>query len=191
MYSPVKLENISANGSVTGRDYNDNSVHNYANCPPQLTHIQILYQKYLNESLDSQKEKKEIIEDLQHFLERPSRYIEINLEHKLINSGRKYLINDAEEAKERAVKRIMKFQHSEVAQEIFAYTLSNILTRFRKLIVPLIKKGADIEAIDNAIFEKIINPIASEAEPSNLGINPYMVDAFIYFLAGNCYINWD
>lgn len=191
MYSPVKLENISANGGVAGRDYTDNSVHNYASSPPQLTHIQILYQRYLNESSDDQKETKEIIEDLQHFLERPARYIEINLEQKLIKSGREYLIYDAEEAKERAMKRIMKFQHSEVAQEIFAYTLSDILTRFKKLIVPLIKKGADIEVIDNAIFEKIISPIASEAEPCNLGLNPYMVDALIYFLAGNCYINWD
>ncbi len=89
------------------------------------------------------------------------------------------------------MKRIVRFQTSQTAQEIFAYTLGELHSRFKHHVRPLIAKGASREVIDAAVYGEVLHPVVSSAEPSDLGMNPTMVEAFLYFLAGNCHIRWD
>jgi len=89
------------------------------------------------------------------------------------------------------MKKIMKFQSSLAAQEIFAWVLGDIYARFTQHILPLLAISADRQVVDSAVFELVVSPIAAEMEPSELGLNTGQITAMLYCLAGNCHIKWD
>lgn len=180
------LKEVSAGGHVAGRDVNVTN-----NLPQPRSQIAVLYERLKAEAGTAPVEETKFIEDLQHYFNKPATTITRSLEQKLADTGRSDLVGDAEEAKERAMKRIMRFQSSQTAQAIFAYTLGDIRTRFNHHIRPLIAAGASRLTIDSAIYEYVLQPVASSAEPSDLGINPTLSEALFYFLAGNCHIKWD
>src|SRR5690606_3591979 len=105
--------------------------------------------------------------------------------------NREYLVEQAIEAKERAAKRIVRFQTSRTAQEIFAYVLGDIHTKFALHISPLIASGADRERVEAEIESKVIGPITAAMEPSALGLNSSQIFAFLFYLGRNCHIQWD
>lgn len=183
----TRQHDINAGRDVAGRDIvNINNIR-----PARSNQIAILYEKFRAEAENMGPAERSFIEDLQHYVERPAAQIVRTLREKLVESGRSDLVDDAEIAKERAMKRIMRFQSSQTAQEIFAYTLGELHSRFNHHIRPLIAAGAPRAAIDAAVYGEVLNPVVNNAEPSSLGVNPAMVEAFLYFLAGNCHIRWD
>lgn len=184
----TKLSDVSAGRDVAGRDI-INNINNIV--PARSSQIAMLYDKFRSESANLDSAERNFIEDLQHYIERPAAQIVRTLRGKLVESGRPDLVEAAETAKERAMKRIMRFQSSHTAQEIFAYTLGEVHSRFNHHVRPLIAAGAPRTAIDAAVYNDVLNPVVSAAEPSPLGMNPAMVEAFLYFLAGNCHIRWD
>jgi hypothetical protein len=101
------------------------------------------------------------------------------------------LVTTAEEMKERAMKRIMRFQSSHTAQEIFAYVLGELHARFVLHVSPLVATGAARAEIDAAMEARVVTPVAESLEPSPLNLSPALVLAFLFFLAGNCHVKWD
>lgn len=183
----TKQQDVSAGRDFAGRDINNTTNIIQA----RQNQIGILYEKFRAEARNISAAEKDFIEDLQHYLERPAAQIVRTLREKLVDSGRIDLADSAEVLKERAMKRIVRFQTSQTAQEIFAYTLGELHSRFNHHIRPLIASGASRTAIDAAVYGEVLNPVVNSAEPSELGMNPTMVEAFLYFLAGNCHIRWD
>lgn len=181
----TKLEHVEAGGHIAARDL---TINNYAAPKSQIAQ---LYEQLKVEAHAAPAEQKTFIEDLQHFMDRRATLVNRSLAEKLFSSNRSELLEDAEEAKERAFKRIVRFQSSPTAQAIFAYTLGDIRTRFNQYVRPLIAENANRSAIDAAIHQHVISPIVESAEPSELGINPTLAEALYYFLAGNCHIKWD
>lgn len=183
----TRQHDVTAGRDVAGRDVvNINNI-----LPARSNQIAILYEKFRAESANIDPAELSFIEDLQHYIERPATQIVRTLREKLVESGRSDLVESAEIAKERAMKRIMRFQSSPTAQEIFAYTLGEVRTRFNHHVRPLIATGAPRDVIDAAVYSEVLSPVVDNAEPSALGVNPAMVEAFLYFLAGNCHIRWD
>lgn len=155
------------------------------------SHIAVLYEQFKAERALGSAEASGVIEDLQHYLDRPAKQMIRSLAEKLTVSGRVNLIPTAEEAKERAMKRIVRFQSSKSAQEIFAYVLGDLHTRFTLRIAPLIARGSSRESVDEAIYDDVVLPIANLMEPSELGLNSSQVFALLFYLAGNCHVQWD
>lgn len=182
----VKQQGVTAGGHVAGQNV---TVTNYL--PLARNQISVLYERLRSEASQSSTAAMSFIEDLQHYIDRPATIIARTLREKLAATNRSDLIEAAEEAKERAMKRIMRFQSSQTAQEIFAFTLGELHTRFNHHVRPLIAAGATRSSIDAAIFENVLKPVADSAEPSDLGVNPLLAESLLYFLAGNCHICWD
>jgi hypothetical protein len=185
----TRQQDVSAGRDNAGRDIINHNITNIVQ--PRQNQIAILYEKFRAEAEKNSLAERDFIEDLQHYIERPASQIVRTLRDKLAESGRTDLVESAEVAKERAMKRIVRFQTSQTAQEIFAYTLGELHSRFTHHVRPLIVAGAPRAAIDAAVYSEVLNPVVNSAEPSELGMNPAMVEAFLYFLAGNCHIQWD
>jgi len=131
-----------------------------------------------------------IIEELKRFHE-PQETVPIGLTTKLEKGGRNDLIPFATEAKERFAKKLAKETLFESAQEIHALVLSRIYSVFSTQISPLIKSGADRQAVDALIRVQIIEPIVSELQNTPFRYYDEHVYGMIYYLTGNCYVKWD
>jgi hypothetical protein len=172
-------------GSIAGRDLTINN--NF----PVSTQIKLLCERLQSEDGGSASPATEFIEDLQHYLDRPASGFDRTLAEKLIDSSRAELVEVAQEMKERAVKKIVRFQSSRTAQEIFAYVLGELHTRFLLHVRPLVANQASRADVDAAMQEKVIAPVVDALGPSPLALNPGLVLALLFYLAGNCHIKWD
>ena len=168
---------------VTNNTYNSQAPKGY---------LSLLYERLRLENEQSPVAGSDtFIEELQHFLDRPASEVNRTLAEKLVASNRGDLISFAEAEKERAMKKIMRFQSSETAQQIFACVLSDLRTRFMLHVSPLLAKKASRADVDAAMHEKVIVPIAMAMEPSPLFLDSGTVLAMLFYLAGNCHIKWD
>jgi hypothetical protein len=172
-------------GSIAGRDLT--ITNNY----PVSTQIKLLCERLQSEGGDAANPASDFIEELQHYLDRPASEFGRTLVEKLVDSNRAELVEVAQEMKERAMKKIMRFQSSRTAQEIFAYVLGELHTRFLLHVRPLIASQASRAEVDAAMQEKVIAPVADALGPSPLALNPSLVLALLFYLAGNCHIKWD
>ncbi len=182
---PASQNDNIVGGSIAGRDLT------ITNSFPASTQIKLLCERLQSEGANNAANGTEFIEDLQHFLDRPASEFGRTLREKLVDSNREELVAFAEEAKERAMKKIMRFQSSITAQEIFAYVLGELHTRFLLHVSPLVLSHASRAEVDAAMQEKVITPVVDALGPSPLVLNQSSVLALLFYLAGNCHIKWD
>jgi len=171
-----------AGNDIVGRDKN---VTVYSQ---RRSQISFLNEKYLSEK-DNGSEVYEIIKLLLHYTIRESKDIR-GLEGKLQDANREGYIEYAKEQKELFVKRLMKNDLSPSAQKIFAYILGKIKANFVHKIIPKIKSGSSELEINNSILENVIAPIFEELEENVLDVSMDEMIGMLYYLTGNCHINW-
>ncbi len=162
----------------------------YTYDPTQKTYMAVLVEKYRKERERDEVIDK-IIEKLQHYKD-PAPGEETNLiglGAKMEEGGRSELLPFALSTKELFAKKILKHQFSETAQEIHAYLLAEVYTRFYNLIFPCIGKIPDID-VNNLIQEKIINYIQGILGENVLDFYSDEINGMLYFLTGNCHIRW-
>lgn len=188
----TEQKNNHVEGSLAGRDINNPVTNNYTNyhSKENATQIGILYER-LKAEVGQQKGLQEFVEELQHYMGRSASNMRRSLSEKLTDSGRTDLIPIAEEFKESAAKKIMRFQSSPAAQDIFAYVLSELHTKYLMHVRPLVAAGNDRTSVDAAMELHVINPVATSMEPSALGLTPKLILALLFYLAGNCHVQWD
>jgi uncharacterized FlaG/YvyC family protein len=180
-------------GSLAGRDINDPVTNNYITHQypnERKTQIGFLYER-LKQEVSQKEDLQEFVEELQHYMGRAAAHIDRSLSEKLAGTGRDDLISIAEELKEIAAKKIMRFQSSPASQDIFAYVLGQLHTKYLMHVRPLIAAQNDRTVVDAAMERYVINPIAESMEPSALGLTPKLILAFLFYLAGNCHVQWD
>lgn len=115
----------------------------------------------------------------------------LSLSEKLTVGGKSaYEINAAEAEKERIHKLIRRNVVSSSARKKYRQFLSEVLTLFRIHVAPIIRNGADEIEINNVIQEKMLSPL-SEKEISNDLFNIADIHSAIYYLTGNCHIDWE
>lgn len=182
---PINQNDNVVAGSMAGRDLS--ITHNH----PQSTQIKQLCERLTGESNGSTATPLQFIEELQHYLDKPASDFGRTLAEKLTDSQRSELIALAQEAKERAMKKIMRFQSSRTAQEILAYVLGELHTRFVLHVTPLVASQATRAEIDSVTQDKVISPVVDALGPSPLVLNQSAVFALLFYLAGNCHIKWD
>lgn len=176
-----------------GRDVNHSVTTNITNnhlINTKKTQISLLYDRYKQEA-NGKVELQEFVEELQHYMGRATVGVHRSLSEKLTNTGRSDLIPYAEAFKEKATKKIMRYQSSPAAQDIFAHVLGELHTKYIFNVRPLIAAGKDRIVIDAAMESLVTNPIAESMEPSALALTPDMIMALLFYLAGNCHVQWD
>lgn len=186
-------KDISAAGDVAAGDINKPITnHIYA---PTIYHEDTILKRLLAEH-EIEKEKnpayREFSDELNKFFSKAITSKLRNLEQKLIDGDRDYLVNAAMESKERVTKKIQRYALFKSAQEIYTYLLVNIRTAFLHEVQSKIKsKAFQPHEIDEIISSKIIGPFLFNLQGSSLNIDKDELYGVMYFLTGNCYIEWD
>lgn len=115
----------------------------------------------------------------------------LSLAEKLENGGKSVQeVEEAEAEKERIHKMVRRNAISGSARRKYRQFLGEVLTLFRVHISPLIRSGADDFMVNTAIHSKLLAPL-SEKQTSNDLFNITDIHSAIYYLTGNCHINWN
>ncbi|MCF8089744.1 MAG: hypothetical protein K9L23_17005 [Desulfotignum sp.] len=178
----VRQDNNIAGGNIVGRDL--------ISLPEIKTPLRKMAESYRIE-VEQECEQKEFIDELQDYMKRVPGHEQRNLEEKLVSAERDDLIASAKLLKEKFAKKLYKHTFSPVAQKIFVHILSMINCSFQLKIKPLIYEDKPASVVDKAIFDEIVQAVYFEVGNSELGINMDYIQGMLFYLTGNCYINWE
>lgn len=92
-------------------------------------------------------------------------------------------------------KKSTKFQYFEAAQRIDAYLFAIVSSRFDTYVMPLIEAQRSLAEINRAVYEQVVMYVMEEinrngADDTYLCYNADDILGMIYYLTGNCHINW-
>ena len=153
------------------------------------TELGRLIEKYKKE-FENNIQFYEQIDKLQHYSTPLSEEKIVGLEAKLNAGQRPQYLPFAIQTKEIFVKKLAKYQFYEAAQEIHAYLLAEIYTRYNLHVYPQIHCGTQESEINSLIQLKIIDPILALFNENILHIYADDINGMLYFLTGNCHIKW-
>ncbi len=176
------FKNVNAGGDVTGRDKITNNI---LPTPTQIDKLNILYSKELNNN----HHVDNIIDELEHYSS--SRHADRNLSIKLESAGFGYLIDEAEELKELISKTIVKQQNYKSAQKIITFLLADIQSIFNSNIKPRIQNINDDIHVRRIIKEYLEDEISNKLGDNVLEIYNRQIKGMMFFLTGNCHIEWE
>lgn len=180
--------NIQANGDVAQGNI-DKSKTTIYNVPK--TRLGGIIEQ-LRDQIGEDPEAAEFVESLITWMNPKRTELKRDLATKLKACGKGYLLEDALEAKELFAKQIRRTAFNPALQEVYAYMLGAVKVTFNYRIKPLIASATApglIEASIADLAEDITNQIADA--PPELGIGLQEVIGMLYFLTGNCHIEWD
>lgn len=179
-----QTENI-AGGDIVGGNKTVTIV-----APSAKGHIDVLNERYKAESGNAEGLSGFICE-LQHFWNRATDPDIRGLAAKLRESERSDIIHAGEVLKEKATMKIVKYQTSPSAQEIFVWALTEMYGRYLLEVTPRIQAGLGRPEIDTLINEKVIDPVLQGLGENVLHLYRDEIIGLMFFLAGNCHIRWD
>lgn len=174
------LRNITAGGDVIGRD-------KITNILPAPTQMDLLSQKYVEEK-SNQQVTYVIIDELTHYSNK--KYDIRDLTEKLEDAGFGYLIEVGEELKEEVSKLIIRNQHYKSAQKIITYLLAEVESIFNANIKSKlldIREETALKLLFRTYLEKEIQVHLGD---NVLDIFNRQVNGMVYFLTGNCHLEW-
>jgi hypothetical protein len=156
---------------------------------PAPTSMTALIEGYVAEAA-SNEQFSAIVAGLQHYLAVTPGVEVKGLEQKFAHADRKDQLAEALILKERAYQKIMKFQFSQSAQEIFAFLLAELHSNYQQIVWPQILAEAPRTTIDSLVLTDVLNPALARLEKNPLRIYKDELRGLLFFLTGNCWINW-
>lgn len=120
----------------------------------------------------------------------------LGLKRKLQDGGfTKVAIDKACRLKQGYAKKATKYQYYEMANRIDDYLFAIVSNHFDVYVLPLIEAEKPLSEINQAVYEKVIIPVVDElnvngAEDSCLCYTTDDIFGMLYYLTGNCHINW-
>jgi len=174
------LRNITAGGDVVGRD-------KVTNILPSPTQMDFLSKKYVEEKSNHQVTNV-VIEELTHYSN--ENYDIRDLTEKLEDAGFGYLIDTGEELKEEVSKLIIRNQHYKSAQKIITYLLAEVESIFNANI-----KGKLLTVKEESALKQLFRTHLEQEIQAHLGENVLeifnrQINGMVYFLTGNCHLEW-
>lgn len=174
------LRNITAGGDVVGRD-------KITNILPAPTQMDLLSQKYVEEK-SNQQVTYVIIDELTHYSN--ENYDIRDLTEKLEDAGFGYLVDVGEELKEEVSKLIIRNQHYKAAQKIITYLLAEVESIFNANI-----KNRLLDVREEAALKLLFRTHLEKEIQAHLGDNVLeifnrQINGMVYFLTGNCHLEW-
>lgn len=169
----------------TGRDFagRDIITHVY----PKDGQLDKLSKSYRREAKNCETVKS-IIDELHHYKNSKSEVR--NLEVKLKDAGFEYLLEEAEELKELVAKLIVKYQHYTSAQRIITFLLADVESSFNANILPKLGSISNESELKKIFREYLEKEIQDKLGENVLDIYNRQINGMVYFLTGNCHIEW-
>ncbi|SRR5579862_5862426 len=190
--STVTQKNLSVGGDNAGGDVNK-PTYNISTATGD-THAAVTFVARLTKKYREEKEKnatfRQTVEKLEHYQTPASGEPILTLEEKLQKGGREDLINFALRTKEMFTKKLAKHSLFESAQEINAFLLAEVFSRYHEFVYPHVCKSASIEAVNALVRTHIIDPLLGILGENVLGHYSDDINGMLYFLTGNCHIKW-
>jgi len=191
MADKIKQANntIEGNGDIAARDINK-PTYNYGRISTGgQSQLEKLYVR-LEEERKSSTTFNDVIDDLLHYKNYAPDTKFIGLEEKLNNGNRQKYLRFAEISKEKFTRKLLKNEHSETAQLIYAFLLAKVYASFETFVYPRLNEGHPEEFINQLVNSYIITPIEDILGDNLLRIYNDEINGMIYFLTGNCHIKW-
>lgn len=182
----VVLTDSKVIGDLAGRDIDKSKKYIFSGS--KTNYMQILLKKFKEEE-NANAPLQAYLEDLDYYNNKRTGDV-IGLEEKLTLGDRSNFIDFAIGAKEKYHRKLYRYQFSEAAQLINIHLLGLVISYFENEIKPLIVKGEDEQFVNSMITERLIKPILDELDENLLGFSAHDINGMIYFLTGNCHINW-
>jgi hypothetical protein len=176
--------------NVVGGDMAAGDIHKNYNLPAPHSPLRVMAENYRHE-IEQDNNHQEFIDELQDYMKRVPGIEQRNLEEKLLAAKRDDLVVNAKHLKEQFTKKIYKHTFSPTAQNIFVHILAKINSCFRLRIKPLIHENSSPRTVDEAIYKEIVECIYMDVGNSELSINMDDIHGMLFYLTGNCYIEWD
>ena len=148
----------------------------------------------LQEEVKNDIKLQKKIDDIKRYRTRLPRTI--GLQAKLQDGGfSKDAIDKACRQKQYYVKKSTRYQYYEAAQQIDSYLYAIVCNRFDTYVMPLIVKQEPLGVIKKAVYEHVITPVIDKIafngkEDTVLRYNIDDIFGMLYYLTGNCHINW-
>ncbi len=186
----VSQSNNEVKGDLAGNDINKPTYNIGRTSIGGKSQLEKLYDR-LEKERESSTIFSEIVDDLLHYKKNADENEFIGLEKKLENGNRTSYLNFAEKSKEKFAKKLLRNEHSETAQLIYAFLLAKVYSSFEFNIAPRIKENHPEIFINELVSEFIIRPLEDILGENLLRIYDDDINGMIYFLTGNCHIKWD
>ncbi len=185
----TKQENINAKGDVAGRDVVKLTIQQ-----PQETAalLKKLYERY-KQDVETHNTTDQLIAELQSYIpdsDPGAESLDLDLERKLLEAGREDLVKQASLYKEMFRQRIERYRLVPAAQAIYAHLLGEVLTRFNTYVKPAIDQGLEPSEINKLMHEQVVEAIIQAIPETEPNCDHPSLHGMIYFLTGNCFINW-
>jgi hypothetical protein len=183
-----QVSDSSAGGDIAGNDI-DKSVHIHLN--PGPVHSSPLRKKLEQLQADCLHDPNfsKCIKQLNHYLNPVNPADQRDLKTKLTDAGRQDEVYEAEELKESFAKVLVKDNLSEQAQEAYVHILATIKTQYDGKVKPLIKTNSPLHKIESNVLS-IVESMYAELAGTALEYDQRQVKGMLYFLTGNCHIDW-
>lgn len=178
--------NTTNNGDIAGRDINKPTIININ--PTDRSALRKKLEKLKSDCLFDPNFSK-CIKQLNHYLNPVNPSDQRDLKTKLTDAGREDEVYEAEELKESFAKKLVKDNLSEQAQEAYVHILATIKTQYDGKIKPLIKTNASLQEVEAGVLN-IVETMYSELSGTALEYDPREIKGMLYFLTGNCHIDW-
>lgn len=154
--------------------------------PPSA--ITELNEQYLAENA-SERNLQTLIDELNHFsVSLP--YAKKDLSTKLTEGSRLQEVPAALFLKEKITKRILVLSKSAYAQQILAFALGKLKQSYLHKVYPAIIAGETQTKVNVLIYDEVLTPVFRFLEINPLNLSDDDLKAMMYFLSGNCHIDW-
>lgn len=174
------FRNISAGGDFVGRD-------KITNVLPAPTQMDLLSQRYVEEK-SNEEITYVIIDELTHYSN--EKYDIRDLTEKLQDAGFDYIIETGEELKEEVSKLIIRNQHYKSAQKIITYLLAEVESIFNSKIKKELLTVKEETALKLLFRTHLEQEIQAHLGENVLEIYNRQINGMVYFLTGNCHLEW-
>lgn len=189
----IKKNSIIQDGNTVGGDQAAGDIHKpkyyIGGTSGGKSQLETLYEQLFKEREESQI-FDEIVDELMHFKQQVDGDKIIGLEQKLADGNRLDYLRFAETVKEKFFKKLVRNEHSETAQLIYAFLLAKVYSSFEMNVSPKLKETHPEEYINGLIVEFIVKPIEDILGENLLRVYDDEINGMIYFLTGNCHIKW-
>lgn len=186
-YEDVKLEQVGS--------YNPNAkeVHIHQPAAEHNNRLDTWLRK-LQEDFDNNIQIREKMDSIRRYHTKLPHTL--GLKRKLQDGGfTKTAIDKACRLKQSYAKKATKYQYYEMANRIDNYLFAIVSNHFDVYVLPLIEAEKPLREIKQAVYEKVIIPVVDElnvngAEDTCLCYTTDDIFGMLYYLTGNCHINW-
>lgn len=181
-----------AHGHIAGGDINALTVEGDLVLQQQPeSPLRRLY-KRLSDEAAGDPELTEYIGQLQIFTRTVAGETVVGLDGKLSAAERNDQLDMAKAMKELVYSQLRQNMFSRTFQTIYATLMGKIYEQFQTWVRPAIVAGAGRAEIDKLVHVHVVLPIVAELEacPECTDAPIQTVRGMIYFLTGNCHLQW-